>query len=76
MSSPQERQPQNAIVEVEPGKRGRPPGPTAQESKQKHLDNWVAQRAKNPPTQQSDRPSNLIFKVKFIMNLFNFMQLK
>jgi hypothetical protein len=77
VSSPQETQPQDVVVEVEPGtssevteveqaalpastskppgKRGRPPGQTAQESKRKHLDNWEVKRAKNPPTRQSDR---------------------
>ena len=83
VSSPQQSQPRNSIVETEsgtgseaaevgqaalpaatskpPGKRGRPPGQTAQESKRKHLDNWEAQRAKNPPTRKSSRlPSNKV----------------
>ena len=83
VSSPQQSQAQNTIVEEEqgtssetagadlaaqpaatskpPGKRGRPPGQTAQESKRKHRENWEAQRAKNPPTRQSNRlPSNKV----------------
>jgi len=44
-----------AATSKPPGKRGRPPGQTAQESKRKHLDNWEVKRAKNPPTRQSDR---------------------
>jgi hypothetical protein len=81
VSSPQQSQLQNTIVEEEqgtssetavadlaaqpaatskpPGKRGRPPCQTAHESKRKHLENWEAQGAKNPPTRQSNRlPSN------------------